>query len=249
MTTTTTTPNRVADPSVSFWTIKVLSTGAGEASSDFLVTRFDPVPTVLVTGVLFLVVLVVQVGGGRYRPWSYWGAVVMVAVFGTMVADVVHVALGVSYIVSTPVSLLVLVAVFLLWRRTEGTLDVHAVTTTRRQAFYWTAVIATFALGTAAGDLLAAEFHLGYLAAGVVFLGAMAVVVAARLTTLLRPVAGFWTAYVLTRPVGASFADWVAVPRTRGGLDLGPGLVSTVLLLAVGAAVAWSDASRCRAAR
>lgn len=238
--TTPNAPNRVPDPTTSFWVIKVVTTAMGEALSDFLVTRFDPVPTVLVTAVLFAVVLVVQLAATRYAPWRYWAAVSMVGVFGTMIADVTHVALGVPYLVSAPVFLVGLVAVFVVWRRTEGSLDVHTITSLRRQCFYWAAVIATFAMGTAAGDLLASTFHLGYFAGGMVFVAAMAVVVLGRLGGVLGPVLSFWTAYVLTRPVGASFADWVAVPHARGGLAVGTGLVSAVLLIVIAVAVAWS---------
>lgn len=234
--------NRVPDPTTMFWVLKVLTTGMGEALSDFLVTRFDPVPTVLVTAAVFVIVLVAQLRTDRYRPWRYWGAVSLVGVFGTMVADVTHVALGVPYAVSTPVFLSVLVAVFVLWRRVEGTVDVHAVSSTRRQVLYWAAVVATFAMGTAAGDLAASTLHLGYLGGGLLFLGGMVVVVLARLGRVLGPVTAFWTAYVLTRPIGASFADYVAVPRVRGGLDVGTGLVSVVLVLAIAAGVVWAGA-------
>lgn len=234
--------NRVPDPTTSFWVLKVLTTGMGEALSDFLVTRFDPVPTVLATAAVFVIVLVAQLRTDRYRPWRYWGAVSLVGVFGTMVADVTHVALGVPYAVSTPVFLSVLVAVFVLWRRVEGTVDVHAVSSTRRQVLYWAAVVATFAMGTAAGDLAASTLHLGYLGGGLLFLGGMVVVVLARLGRVLGPVTAFWTAYVLTRPIGASFADYVAVPRVRGGLDVGTGLVSVVLVLAIAAGVVWAGA-------
>ncbi|WP_144712026.1 hypothetical protein [Curtobacterium pusillum] len=234
------TANRVPDPTPSFWVVKVLTTGMGETLSDFLVTRFDPAPTVLVTAALFAGVLALQLATTRYVPWLYWTAVSMVGVFGTMIADVAHVAFGVPYLVSTSVFLVALTAVFVVWRRVEGTLDVHSVTTRRRQHFYWAAVVVTFALGTAAGDLLATTFRLGFLAAGLVFVAAMALVVVGRLTGLLGPVAAFWTAYVLTRPVGASFADWVAVPHGRGGLGVGTGLVSAILVLLIAATVAWS---------
>jgi uncharacterized membrane-anchored protein len=238
--------NRVPDPSTSFWLIKVLTTGMGEALSDFLVTRFDPVPTVLATAVLFDAVLVLQLRADRYRPWLYWGAVSMVGVAGTMVADVTHVALGVPYLVSTPLFLVGLVVVFALWRRVEGTVDVHAVTSLRRQLFYWAAVVVTFAMGTAAGDLAASVLRIGYLGGGILFVGLMAVVVVARLRGKLGAVTAFWTAYVLTRPIGASFADSVAVPGSRGGLDVGTGLVSGLLVAAVAVAVAWVNAVHVR---
>ena len=240
--------NRVPEPTDAFWLVKLLTTGMGEALSDHLVTRFDPVPTVLVTAALFVAVLGAQLTTTRFRRWSYWATVSMVGVFGTMVADVVHVALGVPYLLSTPVFLVVLVAVFVLWRRTEGTIDVHTITSTRRQAFYWAAVIATFAMGTAAGDLLASTLGLGYLAGGLVFVAVMALVVLARVGNVLGPVAAFWTAYVLTRPIGASFADWFAVSPERGGLGAGTGTVSAVLVLAIVGAVAFTHAGAPRTA-
>jgi uncharacterized membrane-anchored protein len=247
--------NRVPDPTASFWAIKVMTTAMGEALSDFLVTRFAPVPTVLVTAVLFAIVLAAQLRSERYRPWLYWGTVSMVGVFGTMTADVTHVALGVPYAVTTPAFLAALIGVFVLWRRVEGTVDVHAVTTTRRQLFYWGAVIVTFAMGTAAGDLAASTLHLGYLAGGLVFCGLMFLVVLARGRAVLArgravlgSVSAFWTAYVLTRPIGASFADYVAVPHARGGLDAGTGLVSAILLISIAVAVvATSTADRATA--
>ncbi|WP_217990942.1 hypothetical protein [Curtobacterium sp. 'Ferrero'] len=238
--------NRVADPTAGFWALKVLSTAMGEALSDFLVTRFPPVPTVLLTAVVFFVVLVLQLRSDRYRPWRYWGAVAMVGVFGTMVADVAHVALGVPYTVSTPLFLVALVAVFVTWRLVEGTVDVHTVTTTRRQLLYWAAVVATFAMGTAAGDLAADSFHLGFLGGGLVFTALAAVVVLARRVGAAGPVVSFWTVYVLTRPIGASFADWVGVPGTRGGLGVGTGPVSAVLLVAIVLGVSWASAVHTR---
>ncbi|WP_051597066.1 COG4705 family protein [Curtobacterium sp. UNCCL17] len=238
--------NRVPEPTTSFWLIKVLTTGMGEALSDFLVTRFDPAPTVLITAALFAIILTAQLRADRYRPWLYWGTVSMVGVFGTMVADVTHVALGVPYLVSTPVFLAALIVVFVLWRQVEGTVDVHTITSTRRQLFYWAAVIATFAMGTAAGDLAASTLHLGYFGGGALFVGLMVLVVLGRLGGVLGPVAAFWTAYVLTRPVGASFADWVAVSPSRGGLDVGTGLVSALLVAAIVVVVGWVSATHTR---
>lgn len=187
----------------------------GEALSDFLVTRFAPVPTVLITAVLFAVILIVQLRADRYRPWLYWGTVSMVGVFGTMVADVTHVALGVplrgvdARVPRRARRRLCLVAS----RRGNGRRAHHH--QHPRQLFYWAAVITTFAMGTAAGDLAASTFHLGYLSGGLVFVAAMIVVVLARATAVLGPVTAFWTAYVLTRPIGASFADYIAVPHSR----------------------------------
>lgn len=211
MASTQTVLNRVAEPTASFWVIKILTTGMGEALSDRLVTRFDPVPTVLITAVVFVVVLTVQFRSRRFSSGKYWSAVAMVAVFGTMVADVAHVAAGIPYLASTLVFLGVLVVVFTAWRRNEGTLDVHTVITIRREGFYWATVIVAFAMGTAAGDLIASTLQLGYLLGACVFIGGMAAVVALRRANVLGSVAAFWSAYVLTRPIGASIADWLAV--------------------------------------
>lgn len=222
--------SRVPEPTVSFWLVKVLTTGMGEAVSDFLVTRFDPVPTVLLTAVVFVVVLGIQLRLRRYVPAMYWAAVSMVGIFGTMAADVVHVAFGVPYAVSTPVFLLALAAVFVVWQRAEGSVDVHHVTTDRRELLYWAAVITTFAAGTAAGDLLASTTELGYLGGVFFFIAVMAVIVGLRSARLIGPVVGFWAAYVVTRPLGASIADWLGVEPERGGLGIGSGTVGGVAL-------------------
>lgn len=222
--------DRVPPPSPSFWAVKVLTTGMGEAVSDFLVTRFDPVPTVLLTAVVFVVVLGAQLRLRRFVPAMYWGAVSMVGVFGTMAADVVHVALGIPYAVSTPVFLLALAAVFVVWWRTEGSVDVHTVTTDRRERLYWAAVITTFAAGTAAGDLLASTADLGYLGGAVFFAVIMTVIVGLRCARMIGPVVGFWSAYVVTRPLGASIADGLGAEPGRGGLGIGSGTVGAVAL-------------------
>lgn len=218
--------NKVAAITVVFWAIKILTTGLGETGSDFLVTHFDPVVAVGVSTLVLAVVLLLQVRAPRFVPALYWSAVVMVAVVGTMVADVVHVALGVPYSVSTPVFVVLLAVVFGLWFRTEKTLSIHTVTTRRRELFYWATVMATFALGTAAGDWTAKSLGLGYLLSGVMFTLVIAVPAVLHLRWRLNPVVAFWFAYIVTRPLGASFADWLAVTPARGGLDLGAGPVT-----------------------
>ena len=166
-------------------------------------------------------------------PAVYWFTVAMVGVFGTMAADVVHVVLGLPYAVTTVAYALALAAVFLLWRRTEGTLDVHEVRTARRELFYWAAVVATFALGTAAGDLVAVGLHLGYVPAILLF--AVLILVPALGFRFLRwnGVACFWTAYVLTRPLGASVADWLGKPVADGGVGVGSGWITLVFAIAM----------------
>ncbi len=214
--------SRVPEPTASFWVIKVLTTGMGEALSDFLVTRFDPVPTVLITAVLFALILTAQLRTDRYRPWLYWGTVSMVGVFGTMVADVTHVALGVPYLVSTPVFPRSADRRVRRVAPVEATVDVHTITSTRRQLFYWSAVIATFAMGTAAGDLAASTLLLGYLGGGVLFVGLMVLVVLAGWVacSVRWQRSGRRTSSPPSRRV---FRGLVAVSRIRGGLDVGLG--------------------------
>jgi uncharacterized membrane-anchored protein len=221
-----------------FWIAKILTTGAGETTSDFLGHRFEP-PLVAGVGVVLLVAaLALQFRMRRYVAWTYWLAVSMVAVFGTMFADVLH-AVDHSYLVSTIAFLVILLAIFALWYRSEGTLSIHSITTRRRESFYWAAVIATFALGTATGDMTATTFAWGYLASGVAFLVAIVAVgvgqfIAGRVLPgghrhqSTNSVFGFWLAYVLTRPLGASFADWMGETPAKGGLGWGDGTVSII---------------------
>ena len=223
--------------------MKVLTTGMGEAASDWL----GGIALVL-AGVLgvggFVLGMYLQLRSTRYHTWTYWFAVAMVALFGTMVADGLHVVLGLPYVVTTAVYAVALAIVFLRWHRSEGTLSIHSITTRRRETYYWVTVLLTFALGTAAGDLTAATMHLGFFASGLLF-GAciLAVLVAWRLG--LGAIAAFWAAYVLTRPLGASFADWFGKPHSFGaGLGYGDGVVTGVLTLLILVLVAYLAASR-----
>jgi len=229
---------KVPEITVLFWVVKVLTTGMGETASDWLARTIDPVIAVGAAGLVLLGLLAAQMTARSYRPWVYWAAVAMVSVFGTMAADVAHVVLGIPYVVSTAAFAVTVTVVLAVWYRTEATLDVHSITTPRREAFYWATVLVTFALGTAAGDMTATTLHLGYLASGVLFAVAIAVPAAAHRWWGLGPVPAFWIAYVLTRPLGASFADWIAVPPARGGLDLGTGPISLVLIAAIVVVVA-----------
>src|SRR6266704_2423433 len=194
-----------------------------------MVHRFSPYFAVAVGGVGFAVAMALQFSVRRYVTWVYWLAIVMVSVFGTMVADVTHIVLGVPYALSTTVFIVVLGAIFFTWQTTENTLSIHSIRTSRRELFYWATVIATFALGTAAGDMTARTLNLGYLASGIWFSIAFAAVAVAHWKFRLNPILAFWIAYVLTRPVGASFADYVAFPHSVGGLGAGHGTVALVL--------------------
>ncbi|CAN5461924.1 membrane protein [soil metagenome] len=230
-------PLRVPHPTAMFWGLKLLTTGVGEVASDFLVKTFDPVPVVLLAAVGFAAIAVLQLTARRYVPWRYWAFVLAVAVFGTMIADVAHLVIGIPYAISTPLFALVLAAVFVAWRRTEGTLAVHSVDTQRRELFYWSTVIATFALGTAFGDLTATTLGLGYFGSILLF-AALFVVPVVLFRAGLPATAAFWWAYVLTRPLGASIADWLALPPARGGLDLGYAAITSVGLAFIGIGVA-----------
>jgi len=221
-----------------FWVVKVLTTGMGETTSDFLVRSIEPAVAVGIGAILFAAALVLQLAAARYLPWVYWLAVAMVSVFGTMAADVTHIVLGVPYLVSTIAFAVVLAVVFFVWHRGEGTLSIHSITSRRRESYYWAAILVTFALGTAAGDMTARTLHLGYFVSGVVFAVVIAIPAVAFRLGAFNAVFAFWFAYVATRPLGASFADWMGVSRARGGLQWGTGPVSVALAILIVAGVA-----------
>lgn len=230
---------RVPEITIYFWIVKALSTAMGEATSDYLVHALNPVPAVLLGFAGFVVALAVQFSMRRYLAWTYWFAVVMVGVFGTMAADVLHVGFHVPYKESTALYAVVLAAVFVTWQKTERTLSIHSIDTPRREAFYWAAVVATFALGTAAGDLTATTLHLGYFYSIVLFAGLIAVPAVGFWRFHWNPILAFWFAYVVTRPFGASFADWAGKPRALRGLGWGEGPVSLVLTIIIVCVVAF----------
>lgn len=235
---------RVPEITAVFWIIKALSTALGESTSDFLVHAMNPFLAVGFGFVGFIAALVLQFSRKRYRAWNYWLAVAAVGVFGTMAADALHVGAGVPYAVSTLLYAAALVTVFVLWQRTEGTLSIHRIDTARREIFYWMAVCATFAMGTALGDLAAYSFHLGYLKSGIVFACVIAVPAAGYRWFSWNPVLCFWLAYVMTRPLGASFADLMAKPTAVSGLGWGDGPVAASLALAMVVLVGYLAISR-----
>jgi uncharacterized membrane-anchored protein len=221
-----------------FWLTKAVSTAMGEAVSDYSIHVLPPVVAVVCGFALFVLALAIQLTRGGYRPWSYWFTVGMVGVFGTMAADVMHVVLGVPYAVSTAFYTVMLAAVFWLWWRFERTLSVHDIVTPRRELFYWAAVVATFAMGTALGDLTAVALGLGYLASIAGFAALMLIPALGYRFGRWNAVLCFWFAYILTRPLGASVADWLGKPRADGGLGAGEACVSLSLVLLMGALVA-----------
>jgi len=235
--------SKVPEVTVYFWVIKVLTTGMGETASDFLAQNLGPVPAVGLGGVALALSLAVQFTVRRYVAWIYWTAIVMVSVFGTMAADVLHVGLGVPYTLSTPFFMIALAAVFAVWYACERTLSIHSIRTRRREIFYWATVLATFALGTAAGDL-SATIGLGYLGSAVLYAVAIAVPAVMHRWGSLNAVAAFWSAYVITRPLGASVADWMALGHSRGGLALGLGPVTVSWTVAIIGFVGYLAVSR-----
>jgi uncharacterized membrane-anchored protein len=235
---------KVPEVTIFFWIIKILTTGMGETTSDFLVRTIDPVIAVAFGGLWFALALALQFLMRRYIPAVYWLAVVMVAIFGTMVADVIHVKFGVPYVVSATGFALALIAIFVAWYVSEKTLSIHSIDTFRREFFYWATVVTTFALGTAVGDMTATTLHLGYLDSGFLFAILFALPAIGYWLFRLNEVFTFWFAYIVTRPLGASFADWFGRPHSLGGVGLGTGRISLILAVIIAVLVAYLSVSR-----
>lgn len=237
--------NRVPRVTVDFWLIKLMAVTMGETAADYLAVNmgFGLTATSLIMAAVLIGALVLQFGQKRYVPWSYWLAVVLISIVGTLVTDNLVDNFGVSLTTTTIVFTLALCGTFLLWFRSEKTLSIHAVHTTRREAWYWLAILFTFALGTAAGDLVAEQFGLGYLATGILFgliIGSLAI---GYFFLGLDPILGFWLAYIFTRPLGASFGDLLSQPVKFGGMGLGTIITSALFLGAIIAIVAYMSAS------
>ena len=231
--------SKVPEITALFWVTKLLTTAMGESTSDYLVKRMDPVVAVGLGTLVLLGVLVLQFRADRYVPWIYWITVLMVAIVGTMAADVLHIRFHVPYAVSTVLFAVVLTVVFVSWHRVEGTLSIHSIVTPRRELFYWAAVMATFALGTAAGDLTATTLGLGYFTSAVLFAALMLVPAVGFWRFHLNAILAFWTAYVLTRPLGASIADWLGKPKRLSGLGWGDGVASLLFGVLIVACVSY----------
>jgi uncharacterized membrane-anchored protein len=231
--------NKVPEVTVFFWIIKILSTTVGETFADFLSgLGLGLQGTTLVMSVAFVGVLAWQFRTRRYVPWVYWLTVVLVSIVGTLITDNLTDALGVPLAVSTAVFAVALAAVFAIWYAVERTLSIHSIVTGRREAFYWLAILLTFALGTAAGDLFAERFGLGYWPTALLVALLIAAVSASHLVFGADAVLTFWIAYVLTRPLGASLGDGLSQPRDNGGLGLGTTWTSVLFLAAILAVVA-----------
>jgi uncharacterized membrane-anchored protein len=235
---------KVPEITIFFWITKVLTTAMGEATSDFMNQALGPAIAVPIMLIGLTVALKIQLRARAYSAWPYWFVVTMVAVFGTSAADALHVVLGIAYPVSTAFYLVVLAVVFTAWYRSEKTLSIHSIYTARRERFYWGAVLATFALGTAGGDMTATSMHIGYLPSGVLFASLIALPAFAYWRLGLNSIAAFWFAYVMTRPLGASFADWMDTSHHVGGLNWGAGPVAIGLAVAMLAFIAYLAITR-----
>lgn len=236
--------SKVPVVTVFFWIIKLLTTAMGEATSDFLVLDMNHYVAVALGFLGLVLSLVLQFSVKRYVAWIYWLVVVMVSIFGTMAADATHIVLGVPYLDSTLFFFLVMVVLLIVWKKVEGTLSIHSIYTRRREAFYWLTVLAAFAFGTAAGDMTATTLQLGYLASGIGFSVLLILPLVAYFLFGLNEIFAFWFAYIMTRPVGASFADWFGVSKAYGGLGFGRGPVSLFLTIWIVLLVGYLVVSR-----
>lgn len=238
--------NKVPEITLGFWLVKVLATTVGEAAADYLnfTLGFGLVSTSLVMSALFAVALAFQMRANRCIPPLYWLVVVLVSVVGTLVTDNLVDHLGVPLTVLTPCFAIALAATFAVWHAREKTLSMHHIDTAAREGWYWLAILLTFALGTAAGDLAAETLKLGYLPSALMFAAAIALVATAHYVFRLGAVAAFWIAYVLTRPLGASFGDWLSQPVAHGGLGWGTVATSYAFLGAILLLVAYLSLTR-----
>ncbi len=226
--------NRVPAVTIDFWLIKLLAVTMGETAADYLAVNMGlglTATSLIMSGVL-AVALVLQFAQKRYVPWAYWLAVVLISIVGTLVTDNLVDTFGVSLVITTIVFTAALIATFALWYRSEKTLSIHSIFTTRRETYYWLAILFTFALGTAAGDLVAEHFGIGYLSTGILFGLIIASLAVGYFFLNLDSVLGFWLAYIFTRPLGASFGDLLSQPAEYGGIGLGT-IVTSGLFLAL----------------
>ena len=238
--------NKVPEVTIFFWIIKITATTVGETAADFINfnLHLGLTNTSLIMGGLLAVALGVQIWLKRYVPAVYWIAVVFLSVFGTLITDNLSDNFGVALTTTTAVFSLALIATFAGWYASERTLSIHTIVTTRREVFYWTAILFTFALGTAAGDLVAEGLKLGYALSAVIFAGVIAAIAAAHYYLKLDAVWAFWIAYVLTRPLGASCGDLLSQAQSAGGLGLGTTGTSALFLTIILALVVYLSLSK-----
>jgi uncharacterized membrane-anchored protein len=242
--------NKVPEVTLAFWVIKIMSTTVGETGADYLAVHVG-LGTVVTDGLmlaLLIASLLLQLQARQYVPWRYWLTVVLVSVVGTQITDALTDGLEVSLYHSTAAFALALAATFAIWYAVERTLSIHTIVTTRRELFYWTAILFTFALGTAAGDLATEALQLGF-RLGVIIFGALIAMVALAYWRGVNPILTFWIAYVLTRPLGASLGDLLAQSRNYGGIGVGTTVTSGVFLTVIIALVTLASVGALGAGR
>lgn len=233
--------NKVPEVTIYFWIIKILCTTVGETAADFLNVNlnFGLTNTTYIMSTLLIAALILQFAFRRYVAGIYWLAVVLISIVGTLITDNLTDNLGVALETTTIVFGIALAATFVAWYATEKTLSIHTIYTTRREAFYWLTILFTFALGTAAGDLVAESFNLCYMVSAIIFAALIAIVAIAHLCFKLNAILAFWIAYILTRPLGASIGDYLSQSHSDGGLGLGTVLTSALFLLTILATVIY----------
>lgn len=238
--------NKVPEVTIFFWIIKILCTTVGETFSDFLNVNLNLSLTSLtyIFGAFLAIVLFFQFKSRKYIAGIYWLAVVLISVVGTLITDNLTDNFGVSLETTTIIFSIALAITFAIWYFKEKTLSIHSIVTTKRESWYWLAILFTFALGTASGDLIAEHFDLGYLVSLLIFAGAIAVITIAHTKFKLNAVFAFWAAYILTRPLGASIGDYLSSARTDGGLGLGATVTSGLFLAAILATVIYLSVSK-----
>lgn len=238
--------NRVPKVTVDFWLVKLMAVTVGETAADYLSVHLSlglSATSLIMTGLL-VAALMLQFAQRKYVPLPYWLAVVMISVVGTLISDNLADNIGVPLTTTSIVFAAALIATFAIWYACEQTLSIHTIYTTRREAFYWLAILFTFALGTSAGDLAAEGLGLGYLQAGLAYAAVIAVIALAYYGFRLNGILAFWLAYILTRPMGASFGDYVAQPHSAGGLGLGTTITSLVFLGSIAAIIVYMSLTR-----
>jgi uncharacterized membrane-anchored protein len=227
--------NKVPEITIFFWIIKILATTVGETAADFLNfdLNFGMIITTVIMSVLLAITLFIQIKNRKYVPGIYWLAVVLISIVGTLITDNLVDNLGVSLEVTTTIFAIALAATFLIWYKNERTLSIHSIVTRKREAFYWLAILFTFALGTAAGDLISEGLDLGYWVAAIMFASVIGAVAIAYFKFKLNAIVSFWIAYILTRPLGASIGDYLSQTPDDGGVGLGAIITSAIFLITI----------------
>ena len=233
--------NKVPEVTLYFWVIKIMATTVGETAADLLNAKLNLglSNTSVIMGALLVAALIGQLRERKYVPWIYWVTVVLISVVGTLITDNLTDHFGIPLQLTTAIFGIALAATFAAWYASERTLSIHTIFTRKRELFYWAAILFTFALGTAAGDLLAEALKLGYLHSAMIFGAGIALVALAYYVFKLNAVLAFWIAYILTRPFGASFGDLLSRPGTNGGLGLGTVATSAIFLTVIVTLIAY----------